>query len=184
MKCFIAVLACSLGACGVAQPGEVSRGALDDFGLGYVEVSDGRYVLEDPAGGRIGEVDLTDGAVRASYRDQHVATRVGGDSWSAECNGRAVTGTKGIPSGASPALEPCRDALDIASQLAARRVGATPPARGASLESCIWLGINYWCDGSTLVYTFDSLCNNGEMSYTVSTTVLYAGDSYCYGLGY
>lgn len=154
-----------VGACAVedAEPSPVSesnRAALAELGVTEVEGDGKHFVLFDDDGERIGEVSLSESTSVSEFLGDTVRTTKGAVETVTECNGSRVA----FEPARAPAdhdalaiLEPCYDALDVASRLLGSEVSlADQGFRG--LDTCIFLGSNRYCEGSTEITNHDWLC--------------------------
>ena len=188
------IIACSLSVVGCAETGvdeQVLSGsdtaALEALGVDRVQVVNDRFLLEDSRGGQLGEVQVaSDLNVTSTFHGGRARTRRDATSTTIECNGRSAALVDGgsIPSTITTLLAPCDDALRVASILIRSRVAQPTEAADSSqsvLAQCIFLGANIYCDGTTAVVSFDSLCVNegGGDQWVETDTFFNVGSPYC-----
>jgi hypothetical protein len=115
------------------------------------------FQLADRDGHEIGSVSVSGAELEAHLHGDRVHSQTTASSITVECNGVGASLPRdGVsPTSVTGALEPCTDALRVAEIL----TGNTGAITGQGLaRGCLFLGVNEYCLGSTLIKNFDSLC--------------------------
>ncbi|CAN5696239.1 hypothetical protein BH11MYX1_BH11MYX1_39490 [soil metagenome] len=168
---------------------DADRTQLASLGVANVEREGTGFTLADSARQTIGVVRMDGDAIDVTLAAHRVVTQPTADAIAVECDGRGISLSRTIamPVSALASLAACSEAMKVQAILvhAAIPQADVPvaPPKAASLQGygCTALGSNSYCDGSTLVYSLDSICYDAAGFERIESTTYYILDAqYCY----
>jgi hypothetical protein len=172
-----------LAACESEPPApalsDANRAALAELGVADVEGFGDPFILTADDGEPLGEVWIGESTSTSVFLGDTARMTKAAEETVVECNGTQVSfGAQGsdVPVDALAVLEPCEDALDVASRLTGSEVSDQGFRNGTV---CIFLGMNHYCEGSTEITNHDWLCTNGDAQWTVTIDGFLTNSNYC-----